>query len=488
MSPLQVELAALRAAGDAHPFTAPVFGELRFIGASPRVVASFLAGPRAAAARRLFDRVEWFAEEADGGALGVWTPPGADPVVLRVDSEGGVQVTGRTPLDHLARHGDRATVERFCAEVGLKPPGAASAIDAPDPEALLEAGPTLAAPVRPLSRSLVGCALLDGRVLIVTGEDYGGAHGAPITHGAVFTFSPETATFTPQAPLALDGHDPAHALLLDDGSVLLICRDVDDRVQAWCRSPDGGTWAAAGAPSGLYALGTTAFSTGRSVVLTGGGNEMVAVWTEGGWADAPELDEARQRDHAVPLGDGRWLLVNGFEVPEPFWEDETSATVFLHADGTATEGPELPTDENGGGPAFRRSDGAVVAWGDDGLTVLVDDEWSELEEHPGLHPLAAVAQAGDTVWALRSEDRALVRFDLMGLTADTVATSPLPHHDALAVALADGRVLFVGGTLFDNVDCEPQLWDPTRGTFQPLPGLEEAHQQQLDALGSRGAP
>jgi hypothetical protein len=90
----------------------------------------------------------------------------------------------------------------------------------------------------------------------------------------------------------------------------------------------------------------------RSTICHGTATEMVAVWIDGRWTDAPDLDEARQRDRVVPLGDGRWLLVNGFEVPEPFWEDETSSTVVLHADGTATEGPELPTDENGGGPAF----------------------------------------------------------------------------------------------------------------------------------------
>jgi hypothetical protein len=68
----------------------------------------------------------------------------------------------------------------------------------------------------------------------------------------------------------------------------------------------------------------------------------------------------------------------------------------------------------------------------------------------------------------------------------TVAGSTqLPRGDSAAALLPDGTVLLVGGTLFHNLDKEPEVWDPAAGRGQAPHGLEEILDRQVRNLATQ---
>jgi hypothetical protein len=76
---------------------------------------------------------------------------------------------------------------------------------------------------------------------------------------------------------------------------------------------------------------------------------------------------------------------------------------------------------------------------------------------------------------------AIALFDVDAMTLEPAGTMLL-NHSTRGVELRDGRVLIVGGTLYNNLDAEPELWDPTTRSTTVLPGRDKELTKQRREL------
>lgn len=116
-------------------------------------------------------------------------------------------------------------------------------------------------------------------------------------------------------------------------------------------------------------------------------------------------------------------------------------------------------------------------------TSAARDAWSPLRRDEGIgSALLALPDgrvlmfAGTGVGVL---DPATDRVELAGQTALTRGSA------TRTFALADGRIAVVGGTLYNNIASEPEIWAPRRGTNLAFPGFEKAFERQRKALARR---
>ena len=320
------------------------------------------------------------------------------------------------------------------------------------------------AKIRPLARQTASCTLPDGRVFVVTGEDYSKSYGAPITRGATYTFDPATATFDAHPPAPdRDGRDPEHAVVLPSGRVLVVLQSWDGDPAALIWDPDRAKWHKAPTPPGRVVPGSVLVPIEGGAVLLGGGRSTQR-FRDGAWEAGADLAVGREYDTAARTADGSWI-VGGGDLDEDL---PTAPTVHIAPDGTIGSGPDLPDPGSTRGPILIRSDGAVV---------VVDIERLHVAGGP---PIAAPelqfcgchVQTGDVLWSIRQIDAVVVRTDLSGGGSEIALRASLPHASARPHRLADGRVLLVGGEAFGNNECEPELFDPSVPALSALAGQQ----------------
>jgi len=325
---------------------------------------------------------------------------------------------------------------------------------------------------------MASCVLADGRVFVVTGEDFSKSYDQPITTGATFVFDPATSTFSTHTPLddLPAGQGPAHALPLTDGSVLLVGRDWDGSPQARRWSERSG-WSTVPSPPGRFYPGTALLPVGSGALLLGGGTS-VAHFDGATWSAREELPDGRQNDAVLRVADGGWLLGGGELRTGMYSTKAATSTLRVSPEGVVQAGPTHEGPSYTRGPLVQRSDGAVFLVCERRLQALGDGDDVAAEElfSPGVS-----FQVGDALFTLRWKDDAVVRTDLFG-GCEVVGAGRLPHSGSAAHGLADGRVLLVGGTAFANKDCEPELFDPAKGVFEALPGHDASVNRQVKAL------
>ncbi len=486
------------------------YGELTFTN-EPSIVDSFLTDEDADRWKKTFSAMEWVAEEADGGAVGYWTQ-GGQTVLVYLDNEGSFHVTGRRFVDHLAyaSNGEDEALRAFCKKRKLDPPmsdaerkALAKKVKLPDvvfaeiekaanpepkpagkPEkaakgAKVEKGP------RPYARDVAGCRLADGRLFVVTGEDFGKSYGDIITKGATFTFDPATSTFTKHPP-AKDVfqavHAPAFAFPAPKGA-FVIAHPFEGNMLAFEWDAATGRWSEGKATPIRQDFATVAraLPDGR-VLLFGGERAAVAIGTGTQWEKLPDLPEPRSYDRVVPLGDKLWIL--GGEAKSDSYFGSTDRTWLLDL-GTKkwTEGPRLP-DELSRILVLARKDGSVVLLDDGAGWTYAGGKFSDKKELPALDGTSEVRVRvdDDTVISARWKDGVVIRTDLAKLTATEVGELALAQSGSVPLALDDGRVLFVGGTLFANKEAEPEIFSLADGSASALPGWEADVARQQKAL------
>ena len=486
------------------------YGELTFTS-EPSIVDSFMTDEDAERWQATFANMEWIAEEADGGALGYWSH-GEGTVMVYLDNEGSFHCTGKRFVDHLsfAANGDDASLRAFCKKHKLAAPmteaeretlgakaklpdavfaelGRAKTKKVPKAEPAAKGsakGAKVAKGPRPFTRTLAGCELADGRILIVTGEDFGKSYGEVITNGALFLFDPSTSSFEklPPASAVADGAAPRFAFASGEGATV-IAMPYDGVMVAYEWSASKGAWSKATKTPirADHAVVARRLPDGR-IMLFGGERATVAIGSGSRWEKLPDLPEARSYDQVVSLDGQLWIL--GGEARGESYFGSTDRTWLLDLGNARwSEGPRLP-EPVGRALAFPRADGAVVLVTDDAAWVHSNGKFGKKVELPDLDGTSEVHVRVDeeTLISARWSDGAVIRTSLSKLTATQVGTLTLAQISAKPFALRDGRVLFVGGTLFANKEAEPEIFSLADGRASALPGWDADVARQAKAL------
>jgi predicted DNA-binding WGR domain protein len=491
------------------------YGELSFT-TTPSIVDGFIASHDGERWQKTLEQMEWIAEEADGGAVGYWSH-GGDTVVVYLDNEGSFHCTGRRFVDHLsyvADGGEDEGLRTFCKKHKLPPPMGKAARQALSktvklPDAVFaELGKAKAKPVksepaakgaqakgspkaakvargpRPFTRTLAGCELADGRVLIVTGEDFGKSYGDVITKGAVFLFDPATSSFEALPPLALDGASPSFAFASADGATV-IASPYEGWMLAYEWKSATRQWAKPKRTPIRAEFGVVArrLPDGR-VLLFGGERTEAALGSGSRWEELPDLPEARSYDQVVPLEGRVWILGGEADDGESSFSATNRTWLLDPVKGKWSKGPTLPEPVSRA-LAFPRADGAVVLIADCDAWVYANGKFGkkvELRELEGTSEVHVRIDEDSLLSPRWCRDDAVIRTSLIKLTAERVGALTLAQGGATPFALRDGRVLFVGGTLFNNNEAEPEIFSLEEGRASALPGWEADVARQAKAL------
>jgi predicted DNA-binding WGR domain protein len=484
---LRAELAALLAQPDRF-FESSAFGECSVVEGTPEMVVHYEAAPNGEAWRRFFREVDWLLAEADGGLVGAWSH-GGEPVVLELDNEGSLRVTGATLRDHfVARNpAGRATIARAAAAAGLSPPASDDARSQhvarhPSPGARLEALMAAlkfegSAVVRPLDRSPVAIALPDGSVVVVCSED---VETAPADYDAnvAFVLDGSALRFTRAADLPVRSFLSLHAAGVSSEGRAVFVRAAED-ASVLTYDPANDAWSrGAVLPRKLERAGVLVLGDG--CVLVAGGdvgypNKSAAVQLYDPridrWRELPgKLSVARAAPALLEIEPGQVLVVGGETKPDAQYRTDSDACdVVSVADGTVAALACAPAPLSR--PAALRVGERILCTSQNGVAAWLDATartWSAAV--PGADGCLPVATPRGV--RLFGAQQQVTAIDATG--ARPAGTTRLPRNTgSAAVPLRDGRVLLLGGDLFHNHASEPELWDPAIGAGAPLPGLEK---------------
>jgi hypothetical protein len=341
--------------------------------------------------------------------------------------------------------------------------------------------------------SFAALELLDGRVFVVDHETCNAMsdlHGPPLPPGPTDLLDPATGRWT--AASALNATRSGFvAVRLRDGRVLVTGGD-----NGWHRSysstklfdPTTGRWTATGLLNTARMDPVGALLPDGRVLVAGG------LYSEGfkdeddffnrtDWPDVRDLTSAEIYDPRT----GRWTLTGSLSeagsAGDAYALPDGRVLVVGHAWSSERRGAEIYDPLRGtwlvAGDLVRLPGSASVVLPDGSLLVVGGTT-------------EVVAADGDTSYIPVATVR---RFDPDTGTSVEVAPLPAPRTGAVAVRLADGRVLVAGGTEVERVepglDAPPKatafLYDPARDAWvatPPMPFAVEPGQGVLLADGS----
>ncbi|MDT0347464.1 DUF6603 domain-containing protein [Streptomyces litchfieldiae] len=301
--------------------------------------------------------------------------------------------------------------------------------------------------------------LAGGRVLVVGGED---GTGAPLAGAAVY--DPATALWSPTGALAA-GRRLHSATRLADGRVLVAggVTGAAATGTAELYDPVTGTWSPAAAAMATARSGHSATRLADGRILVAGGTGARSAQSgralsaaelfdpaTGTWAATAPMTEARTGHQAVPLPDGRVLVVGGALITGPASAAPLGhCEVFDPATGAWTPTGSL-TAPRVGHQATALPDGTVLVTGGEAPRTLTG----------GVHDP-------------RSQ-RTAERHDPATGAWTRVADLPTGRAAHRAVPLVTGHVLVVGGTGGPAAEVGypgAVLYDPAADTWTPTGAL-----------------
>jgi hypothetical protein len=500
--------------------------EIALTSEQPDLADIYVSKADGVAWERLFADVLWIGH-APNRIVGYWRTDAATIApILVVDDGGGVEVAAPTLVDYLALRHSGGTDEEdcscddiwperceecwptdiieFCEREGLPPPlrndeeVRAAIEDVPDPQRLLEeyraqarAQEQVDLAQRPLSRDPLVVALRDGSALAVSTQDDLGSPEA--NSRPMYRFEPARGRFEPQpaAPMSWTVTGRGLGTLVDGRAVVAVTGSTEWRCLLF--NPDSGEWTQ-GQPLAAFAGSRVASCLlGDGRVLLAGGD----VWSPS--PRAAVYDPVADRwepvgDLAVPRGDAQAVRVPGGALVFGGRSADHQVLQICErldaAAGTWTTVEPPPTVDR---PLALR-DHRVLVIGHDlgGIYDPAVDAWTRLDwpgvvgRHPVELPDGRVALFGPVVPrdAPYAANTTVHLFDPVICAVTAAGNTLLPRgwlgHANGAAVLPDGNVLLVGGSLFANIACEPEIWDPVTGRGRPLPGLERALDRQLD--------
>lgn len=507
------ELTALRS-DDAQALRDSL-GELTVLGDGdePSIIGGFRLDATAGEHwTKVLSTIEWLFEEADGGAIGRYRK--APNTVVYVDNEGQWTLSP-TLIDHLrAKDWDDAhkkDIEAFAKKHGLAAPLSkvarkAAVKDVETPEQVVASAeaaakkapkkaatkatasaektaksaakpPTVDKGPRPLCRMIIVTRAPDGAVFTLSGEDFGGAYGEKITRGATFRFDAATSSFVKLAPAPVGAYD------VDPHRRWALFRFAPEcclEGEAWRTTPT------VAVPAELSAALSTQRARDKGWYIATAGKlhrfkddtiELVATTTP------------RENERIIELHDGRVLLAHG----QQSYRTVLQSTIVDPRTKTAVAGPDLPGEY---GTLFASKGRAVLLHGyadspTEPATLSIFDgaKWTSRPQPEAMRdargsldyvPLCELSDGTQLLHSSRTMQ--LARLDVDALTVELVGALRVNRSGAQAVELDDGRVLVLGGTLYNNIDAEPELWNPATRQSSALPGYEKEIEKQLKAL------
>jgi WD40 repeat protein len=318
--------------------------------------------------------------------------------------------------------------------------------------------------------------LPDGRVLAAGG--YGPIPDATLSSAELF--DPGTGSWTEATPMLQD-HGNGTATLLLDGTVLVAGagRAIGSSPFAEVYDPDAGTWTETGSLLiGRSGHTATLLADGRVLVMGGCCDPRAVTSAElydpatGVWTATGQMIEPRNRYSAVPLADGTVLIAGGQAQVMPFGAVATAelfdpATETWTTTGTMVEGRISPT-------AVPLPDGRVLLIGG-GDTQGIPMASAEIydPETGSWTPAGTMTEARDFPAAARLDDgRVLVAggfggaatqgsaelFDPNSGTSTAVEPMIELRQVSSATLLPDGRVLVLGASS-QGSSVPPELYD-----------------------------
>lgn len=296
-------------------------------------------------------------------------------------------------------------------------------------------------------RSLHAAALLNGKILVTGGHDY----GAAVDRAECELYDPATDTWATVAPLH-QRHNAHAATLLTNGKVLVVGGDSSNLPELY--DPTANSWTVlANAPNERREHLTTTLLPSGHVFIAGGSDNGVNAYSTthlydpftDTWSMGPALATARRGHNAAVLANGQVLVSGGVN---PADLELTSAELL-----------DL------GAPGFNVTAPALQDWRSHYAVVLLDGRVLFAGGH-GAEPAHARTQA--------------TLYDAENTVNAWPATTPLLTASAWGTAtlLEDGRVLVVGGR--SGAPGDPagakrvQLFSPQTESWRYGPELPQA--------------
>ncbi|MBL8915473.1 MAG: WGR domain-containing protein [Archangium sp.] len=493
------ELAAFQKAEDGF-FGEPDWGEVTFgeVSGADHYVDSATGDAWA----ELFKEITWLAGEADGALIGSYH----DAIVF-LDNEGQISVTGKTLVDHFAwKKFDEeldALVE-FASEHGLPPPMSkkdreTSIKGVPSPskklDALLKKAESKSAGpgARPVDRHPAFVALGNARGVFVSSEDDQNkrqnydAHAAFLFDGSTFSLLPETPF---KSYLALYG-----AGVLPDGRAVFI--GASDTMRAMIFDPAAQKWEAGPELKAKQEHPAVQLLPDGRVLVAGGERgyphktDAIQLYDvkKKKWSAGGKLKVAREHAAPVLLPDGRVLLLAGSVPPDDDYNSHSDmCEVFDPKKGTVKPIAK-PKGEYGMPHALLLTDGRVVMCDQSGHCAIYDpkkDAWTKPVKDERITPPMVQLSTGEVAFFNWKQTVTLLDPKTMKLSKGGETLVPHNIYSA-AMALPDGKVLLVGGDLYNNIASEPELYDSASKTSAPIAGFEKQMKKQQAALAKKKA-
>jgi hypothetical protein len=316
--------------------------------------------------------------------------------------------------------------------------------------------------------------LLDGRVLVVGGQDATGGES-----DSAELYDPATGTFSPTGSMVYPHISPA-AILLRDGRVLVTGGPLGTVLKrdhsAELYDPSTGKFSLTGSMKvARSGQGTALLPDGR-VLFAGGATTLLATYQgnyvpgadivlasaelydpiTGQFSMTGSMTTAREDPTATLLPDGRVLIAGGsVQASSDGWKPTASAELYNPKTGKFTATGTMTTARSGD-TATLLHDGRVLIAGGFGSD-------------------------GNVLASVELYDPQTGSFSPTGSMATV-------RGDHTATLLPDGRVLIAGGAdapddgLAANILASAELYDPKTGTFSPAGSMATARQLQTATL------
>ncbi|MFT3714352.1 MAG: WGR domain-containing protein [Archangium sp.] len=449
----------------------------------------------------LFKSIKWFGTEADGGLIGSF-----EGAILYLSNEGSLSITGKTLVDHFANIKNDEELDalvEFASEHGLPAPldrkkREASIKDVPSPEnRFAELRKKMTAPagggVRPVDRHPTLVALPDGRAVVVSSEDDVNKRESYDAHAA-FLFANGQFSKIAETPfksyLALYG-----AGVLPDGRAVFI--GASDTMRAMIFDPAANAWTAGPELKAKQEHPAVQLLPDGRVLVAGGERgyphktDAIQLYdvAKKKWSAGGKLKTARERPATVLLPDGRVLLLAGTVPPDDDYNSHSDTCEVFDPKKNTVKAIASPKGEYGMPHALLLADGRVVLADQSGSCALYDpkkDAWTKpLKDERISVPMV---QLSDGRVAFFSSKQTVTLLDPKTLKLSDGGKTLVPHNIySAAMALPDGKVLLVGGDLYNNIASEPELYDSAAKTSAPIAGFEKQMKKQQAALAKKRA-
>jgi predicted DNA-binding WGR domain protein len=477
------------------------YSPFSLVSEEPGIISDYLSLPDCEVWEAMFKEISWIGEEKHGGLIGYFHQ-GTDTLdnapVIYLSNEGCFYIGGITVVDYFAwakLYEELDALNRFCNNYNLPGPlgrekREESIKNLKSPEDRFneisegfKKKTKKSTLVRPVDNYPTALNLDNGRVIVISGEDY--LTESAYEASASFIFDPSTLSFSLIAETPFKMYLNTKGVgCFKDGRAVFVKFTNGCRVAVF--NPESGEWRAGTELEGYSKVegASPALLLDGNVVIAGGYKHRniyfhkIYIYNihDDKWSEAGKLSKARTQIAAVTLPDGRVLFLGGeyLKEGESYPSETSECDMFDPKDNSCRMISPMPKPIRYP-HAQLLADGKVIVVGNDSQCVFYDpgnDKWSEVIKN-SLITMSFIQISNEKIAFFNHDDKVSL-LDIKTHAFSNVGSTLLTRANSVPVLLDDGRVLLVGGELF-----EPEIWDPKTGRGQPLPGFEEKMGKQI---------